>query len=144
MKTLVLILFAVMVSICQAQDKPNQTAVQLMGNFAHLWSAHDSTAIINSLASNVVLYEDPGFAKGKDAVSGWIKREMRETGTLSVSTVQSSENKDIAYQVGRWSIQRTMKNGTKGVSTGSHMFVWKKNGAAWKLAVMFITSDPEK
>lgn len=144
MKKFAVILFALTISICYAQTKPKGLAAQLTDTWVRQWSTHDSTGVINSLAPKVVLGGDTSYVKGKAGVASWMREEMKVTGKLKITTVQSSEGSDIAYSAGHWSIEHKQKDGTEGVWTGSHILIWKKSGTAWKLAVVFITSDPGK
>lgn len=117
-----------------------KTAAATLDLFTQRWSK-DDTAGVAALLEDSVVMNDRATISGKDAVMKWATGEMMQTGRLTVTHDMAHVVKNYAVDAGRWKLM--MADG-KTAHRGTHMFVFDHQpDGSWKIAKMFIPSDPE-
>jgi len=139
----------------QAQEA-NMSAMPLSPNDAEViirktgaewaknWNAKDLNKLVEAYAADAV-YMPPHHAavNGHDAIRDYLKGPLAHGASeLSFEVTYIRQSGDLAYDVGRYSMMCTQKDGSRKKDQGKYLTVWKRQpGGEWKIAADSWSSD---
>jgi uncharacterized protein (TIGR02246 family) len=120
---------------------------QTNARFAEAFKAGDAAAIAGLYTEDAkMLPPDATEVAGREAIQkywqSWIDDGLKN---LSLEASEVEADGDLAYEVGRFSIQAPAANDAMTTATGNYLVVWKRaSGGDWQLHVDTWNDAPAK
>jgi uncharacterized protein (TIGR02246 family) len=111
---------------------------QTNARFAEAFKAGDAAAIAGLYTGDAkTLPPDATEVAGRDAIQNlwqsWIDAGIKD---LSLEAIEVEADGDLAYEIGKFSMQAPAENDAMATATGNYLVVWKRaSGGDWQLHV---------
>jgi uncharacterized protein (TIGR02246 family) len=148
LKSIVLTIVGVIgLTMPAAAEDVREAIDQTNARMVEAFKAGDAAAIAGMYTEDAkMLPPDATEVAGRDAIQqfwqGWLDDGLKNL-TLEASDVEADG--DLAYEVGKFSIQAPAANDAMTTATGNYLVVWKRSsGGDWQLHVDTWNDAPAK
>jgi uncharacterized protein (TIGR02246 family) len=130
-----------------AAEDVRQAIEQGNARFVEAYKAGDAAAIAALYSEDArMLPPDATEVAGRQAIQqlwqSWLDSGLKD---LTLEAVDVEASGDLAYEVGKFSIQAPAANNTMATATGNYLVVWKRaEGGDWQLHVDTWNDAPAK
>ncbi|NCA86964.1 MAG: nuclear transport factor 2 family protein [Clostridia bacterium] len=149
MKNLTLLIFFISLISCNqtTTTSSDTTSHGRMANVDSLtmafldgWNAHDSAAIMKTIADNAIVMNDSSIHTGTNAIArNWISGGVKVLSNIQTTSLIKEVGESIAYDGGTYTLDLTPPGGPVLKEEGNYSLVWSKQQSGdWKLTLIHI------
>jgi ketosteroid isomerase-like protein len=143
MKTQIFLIGCMAIAGCNPQEKKIAHRLVSIDSLRALhlsgWNNKDSTAIVNTLADNAIVFNDSVIHSGiKNIARNWISGGVKVLSNLKTTSLIKDVNDSIAYDGGTYTLDLTIPGGPVLHEKGNYSLIWKNTDNGWKLTLIHI------